>query len=163
MLISILGICSKEELEKEEEYLTLTSKDQQFDPDTPDSARLEEWIQEIKNKIMDFAKMSHVYAFFQEEPEIVSELKSMAGKAKLPYGLEEFSESYSPSAEDAGEPAQTRSQSGTMHSKAALADGRLPFSDFTSSTLSVTTSLAIPSHTPNQQMASESRSGTPGR
>ncbi|MBW0530605.1 hypothetical protein O181_070320 [Austropuccinia psidii MF-1] len=130
MLISIIGICSEEELDKEEEDLPLTSKDQKFDPDKPDAATSAERRQSMKNRTMAFAKMSCVYSILQEEPETVLELKFDESRKldikneNLPpelieagyvEGPEEFAEYFSHGEADAGEPSRTRSPSGTMH------------------------------------------------
>lgn len=170
MLIAILGICSKEELDEEEDEMPLVTEEAQSDPDSPDAAASAERRQAIKNKIMAVGKMSRVFAVLREEAEAVSELKSTTGQAKLPYGalangaegikenilragfdqarksdienehlppelidaadvegFEEFAESRSPGAADAGEPHRSRSRSGTLGSLGG--ESRMPFSD----------------------------------
>jgi serine/threonine-protein phosphatase 2B catalytic subunit len=81
MLIAILNVCSKEELEEEEEEDEI--------PTTPTSSGEEETAERrtmIKNKILAVGRMSRVFALLREEAERVSELKSSASSAKLPYG-----------------------------------------------------------------------------
>lgn len=81
MLIAILNICSKEELEEEE--------DEDEWPTTPTAAQMDEQAEKrivIKNKILAVGRMSRVFALLREEAERVSELKSASGNGKLPYG-----------------------------------------------------------------------------
>jgi serine/threonine-protein phosphatase 2B catalytic subunit len=97
MLVAVLNTCSKEELEEPDEEA----------PFTP-SVRREDHAERrkvIKNKILAVGRMARVFAllryinhfFFlsghwsdllvaREESEKVSELKSMSGSNKLPYG-----------------------------------------------------------------------------
>ncbi|KAH9452608.1 hypothetical protein MJO28_008487 [Puccinia striiformis f. sp. tritici] len=202
MLIAILGICTKEELDEQEEELPLATEEIESDPDSPSAAASAERRQAIKNKIMAVGKMSRVFAVLREEAEAVSELKSTTVQAKLPYGalangaegikenilkagfdqarksdienehlppelidaadvegFEEFAESRSPGAADAGEPNRSRSRSGTLNSLAGSNDGRLPFGDYASGTSSVPTSPALPG-TPDRPTIG-SASGTP--
>ncbi|TFK70822.1 Metallo-dependent phosphatase [Pluteus cervinus] len=80
MLVAVLNTCTKEELEEEEDELGLTS---------PASATSEESMERrkvIKNKIMAVGRMARVFALLREESEKVSELKSVTGSNKLPYG-----------------------------------------------------------------------------
>ncbi|EFP89050.2 3',5'-cyclic-nucleotide phosphodiesterase (PDEase) (3':5'-CNP), variant 2 [Puccinia graminis f. sp. tritici] len=202
MLIAILGICTKEELDEEEEELPLASEEVESDPDSPSAAASAERRQAIKNKIMAVGKMSRVFAVLREEAEAVSELKSTTAQAKLPYGalangadgikenilkagfdqarksdienehlppelidaadvegFEEFAESRSPGAADAGETNRSRSRSGTLNSLAGSGDGRMPFGDYASGNSSVPTSPALPG-TPDRPTIG-SASGTP--
>nr|GAT48835.1 serine/threonine protein phosphatase 2B catalytic subunit a1 [Mycena chlorophos] len=81
MLVAVLNTCTKEELEEEEEEdVTMTS---------PTSTTSEESVERrkvIKNKIMAVGRMARVFALLREESEKVSELKSVSGSNKLPYG-----------------------------------------------------------------------------
>lgn len=201
MLIAILGICSKEELDEEEDEIPLTTEETESDPESSDAASAERR-QAIKNKIMAVGKMSRVFAVLREEAEAVSELKSTTGQQKLPFGalangaegikenilragfdqarksdienehlppelidaadvegFEEFAESRSPGAADAGEPNRSRSRSGTLGSLGGSAEGRMPFSDHTSGSSSVPNSPALP-NTPDR--ATMAGGGTPG-
>ena len=97
MLLALLNICSKEELEESDDETPL--------PQTPVEDNSERR-RVIKNKILAVGRMSRVFAllrsvhclastlllpsdnsmFCREESERVSELKSVSGTAKLPYG-----------------------------------------------------------------------------
>jgi len=79
MLVSVLNTCTKEELEEHDDELVITS---------PSSASIEtaERRKIIKNKIMAVGRMARVFALLREESEKVSELKSVLGSSKLPYG-----------------------------------------------------------------------------
>lgn len=84
MLIAILGICSKEELDEEEEEIPMI--EESTPTDSEDEVEQAERRQAIKNKILAVGKMSRVFAVLREEAEAVSELKSAAGSQKLPFG-----------------------------------------------------------------------------
>ncbi|KAG0139118.1 hypothetical protein CROQUDRAFT_102138 [Cronartium quercuum f. sp. fusiforme G11] len=58
ILIAILGICSKEELDEEEDEMPLETEETESDPDSPNAAASAERRQAIKNKIMAIGKMS---------------------------------------------------------------------------------------------------------
>ncbi|TEB29976.1 serine/threonine-protein phosphatase 2B catalytic subunit A1 [Coprinellus micaceus] len=79
MLVAVLNTCTKEELEEPDEDLALIS---------PGAAAEEsaERKKVIRNKIMAVGRMARVFALLREESEKVSELKSVSGSAKLPYG-----------------------------------------------------------------------------
>lgn len=83
MLISMLNICSKEELEEEMTY--------QRPPDavaeggyTPEEREARRQI--IKNKILAIGRLSRVFAVLREESESVSELRRVSGNVRLPAG-----------------------------------------------------------------------------
>ena len=95
MLLAMLNCCTKEELEESSDEETLISP-------TP-SEEAQERRKVIKNKILAVGRMSRVFALlrcvqpwvcplliltpaYREESEKVSELKSVSGSAKLPYG-----------------------------------------------------------------------------
>ncbi|KAJ3491189.1 hypothetical protein NLI96_g880 [Meripilus lineatus] len=73
MLLAMLNCCTKEELEE--------SSDEEVASPIADERK-----KVIKNKILAVGRMSRVFALLREESEKVSELKSVSGSAKLPYG-----------------------------------------------------------------------------
>lgn len=79
MLVAVLNTCTKEELEESDDELALMS---------PATAHHEQSERRkiIKNKIMAVGRMARVFALLREESEKVSELKSVSGSSKLPYG-----------------------------------------------------------------------------
>ncbi|KAG9284288.1 hypothetical protein G9A89_002098 [Geosiphon pyriformis] len=79
MLLVIMSICSKEELEDEELLAEPKS------PETP-VTDVAERRQVIKNKILAVGKMARVFSVLREESERVMELKNVTGTGKLPYG-----------------------------------------------------------------------------
>ncbi|KAH9943522.1 serine/threonine protein phosphatase 2B [Amylocystis lapponica] len=80
MLLAMLNCCTKEELEESSDEETVPS------PTTPSSEDTAERRKVIKNKILAVGRMARVFALLREESEKVSELKSITGSAKLPYG-----------------------------------------------------------------------------
>ncbi|KAJ7636913.1 serine/threonine protein phosphatase 2B [Roridomyces roridus] len=83
MLVAVLNTCTKEELEEEDEMTLISS------PTSPSSVTSEDSLERrkvIKNKIMAVGRMARVFALLREESEKVSELKSVSGSNKLPYG-----------------------------------------------------------------------------
>ncbi|KAF9788144.1 serine/threonine protein phosphatase 2B [Thelephora terrestris] len=73
MLLSLLNICTKEELEEEDIGLV---------PETPEEHAERKRV--IKSKILAVGRVSRVFALLREESERVSELKSVAGMKELP-------------------------------------------------------------------------------
>jgi hypothetical protein len=83
MLVAVLNCCTKEELEEEEDEPLASLTDTSVDnTDEAVAARRKA----IKNKIMAVGRMARVFALLREESERVSELKSVSGSTKLPYG-----------------------------------------------------------------------------
>ncbi|KAJ7358589.1 Metallo-dependent phosphatase-like protein [Mycena albidolilacea] len=82
MLVAVLNTCTKEELEEEDVPMPQTPTS----PVSPSSEESDARRKVIKNKIMAVGRMSRVFALLLEESEKVSELKSVSGSSKLPYG-----------------------------------------------------------------------------
>ncbi|OSX63755.1 hypothetical protein POSPLADRAFT_1180625 [Postia placenta MAD-698-R-SB12] len=82
MLLAMLNCCSKEELEEssDEETEVVVSPPPTHSEDSHERRKV------IKNKILAVGRMSRVFALLREESEKVSELKSISGSGKLPYG-----------------------------------------------------------------------------
>jgi serine/threonine-protein phosphatase 2B catalytic subunit len=84
MLISLLSICSKEELDEESTALGCET------PLTPPAGAVETEAEMrrkvIKNKILAIGRISRVFSVLREESESVSELKTVSGSTKLPPG-----------------------------------------------------------------------------
>jgi len=74
MLLSLLNICTKEELEEEDIGLGV--------PETAEEHAERKRV--IKSKILAVGRVSRVFALLREESERVSELKSVAGMKELP-------------------------------------------------------------------------------
>ncbi|KAH7882324.1 Metallo-dependent phosphatase-like protein [Phlebopus sp. FC_14] len=77
MLVAVLNTCSKEELEESDEEGVVSPS---HADDTTERRKV------IKNKILAVGRMARVFALLREESEKVSELKSISGSSKLPYG-----------------------------------------------------------------------------
>src|SRR5271154_1711823 len=82
MLISMLNICSKEELEEELQILPPVSDTAPVGASDEREARR----QIIKNKILAIGRLSRVFAVLREESESLSELRRVSGNARLPAG-----------------------------------------------------------------------------
>jgi serine/threonine-protein phosphatase 2B catalytic subunit len=80
MLISMLNICSKEELEGD---LDMQSPS---DETAPSAEEREARRQIIKNKVLAIGRLSRVFAVLREESESVSELRRVSGNLRLPAG-----------------------------------------------------------------------------
>ncbi|EMD34648.1 hypothetical protein CERSUDRAFT_116822 [Gelatoporia subvermispora B] len=80
MLLAMLNTCTKEELEESSDEEAVAS------PTTPVSEESAERRKVIKNKILAVGRMARVFALLREESEKVSELKSVSGSGRLPYG-----------------------------------------------------------------------------
>ncbi|GAA5990676.1 hypothetical protein JCM5350_001843 [Sporobolomyces pararoseus] len=87
MLIAMLGICSKEELDEEDEE---AEEEVVAEGEEGEAELTEEEIAErraaIKNKILAVGKMSKLFSVLREESEAVSELKNVAGTSTVPSG-----------------------------------------------------------------------------
>ncbi|KAJ4465647.1 Metallo-dependent phosphatase-like protein [Lentinula edodes] len=83
MLVAVLNTCTKEELEEsdEEEEVVSPMTSTVPAPEESDQRR-----KVIKNKIMAVGRVARVFALLREDAEKVSELKSISGSSKLPYG-----------------------------------------------------------------------------
>jgi serine/threonine-protein phosphatase 2B catalytic subunit len=87
MLISMLNICSKEELEEEMELESITSNaPQDATPKPITQEEREARRQIIKNKILAIGRLSRVFSVLREESESVSELRRISGNVRLPAG-----------------------------------------------------------------------------
>jgi serine/threonine-protein phosphatase 2B catalytic subunit len=88
MLISMLNICSKEELEEEmselEQPIPSTAQEQEETPISPEEKEARRQI--IKNKILAVGRWSRVFSVLREESESVSELRRISGNVRLPAG-----------------------------------------------------------------------------
>ncbi|KAG2217676.1 hypothetical protein INT45_006185 [Circinella minor] len=82
MLIAILNICSKEELEKEQQEQALEAAT----GDTTNDELMEQRRIIIKRKILAVGKMSRVFSVLRENSEQVMELKSVSPTGKVPIG-----------------------------------------------------------------------------
>jgi serine/threonine-protein phosphatase 2B catalytic subunit len=85
MLIAILNICSKEELDEDEG--TKAEKPQKIEKvpaATPEEIEQRKMV--IRNKILAIGKISRVYAVLRENSERVMELKSLSPSGRLPLG-----------------------------------------------------------------------------
>lgn len=79
MLAAVLNICTQEELMESSGGSTAPSA-------APADRDLAERRKVIKNKILAVGRMAHFFSLLREESERVSELKSISGSSRLPYG-----------------------------------------------------------------------------
>lgn len=87
MLISMLNICSKEELEEEMELESTTANaPQDTTPKIITPEEREARRQIIKNKVLAIGRLSRVFSVLREESESVSELRRISGNVRLPAG-----------------------------------------------------------------------------
>ncbi|EIW74350.1 Metallo-dependent phosphatase [Coniophora puteana RWD-64-598 SS2] len=87
MLVAVLNMCSKEELEEtseDEEWTAVPASGEDADMHEENAA----WVRKgaLKKKILAVGRLSRVFSLLREEAERVSELKSLSGSNKLPYG-----------------------------------------------------------------------------
>ncbi|KAI0297352.1 serine/threonine protein phosphatase 2B [Russula brevipes] len=83
MLVAVLNTCSQEELMEssdEESAVVPTKKTPSEDAAAAERRRI------VRSKILAVGRMARVFSVLREESERVSELKSMSGSSKLPYG-----------------------------------------------------------------------------
>jgi serine/threonine-protein phosphatase 2B catalytic subunit len=85
MLVAVLNCCTKEELDELEDELPDSATTESGEP-VQTAEEILERRKVIKNKILAVGRMSRVFALLREESERVSELKSISGSTKLPYG-----------------------------------------------------------------------------
>ncbi|KAJ7289409.1 serine/threonine-protein phosphatase 2B catalytic subunit A1 [Mycena rebaudengoi] len=83
MLVAVLNTCTKEELE-DEDVAMISSPTSPVSPTSAEESQERRKV--IKNKILAVGRMSRVFALLREESEKVSELKSVSGSTRLPYG-----------------------------------------------------------------------------
>ncbi|KAJ9083428.1 hypothetical protein DSO57_1034822 [Entomophthora muscae] len=84
MLLAMLNICSKDELDQvnadpidvEKEVISMS-----LDGDEVEHRR-----NIIRNKVLAVGKMSRVFSVLREESETIAELKNLMGQSQLPYG-----------------------------------------------------------------------------
>lgn len=79
MLAAVLNICTQEEL-KEGAGGSSSAGAAPIDRDVAERRKV------IKNKILAVGRMAHLFSLLREESERVSELKSISGSSRLPYG-----------------------------------------------------------------------------
>lgn len=84
MLISMLNICSKEELEEEIEFPSVI--EQEGEPKVLTREEREARRQIIKNKVLAIGRLSRVFSVLRQESESVSELRRLSGNVRLPAG-----------------------------------------------------------------------------
>ena len=86
MLISMLNICSKEELEEEVEAIPIAPNLPVKEPGPVTQEERDARRQVIKNKILAIGRLSRVFSVLREESESVSELRRVSGNVRLPAG-----------------------------------------------------------------------------
>ncbi|KAL1915563.1 uncharacterized protein VTP21DRAFT_6687 [Calcarisporiella thermophila] len=80
MLLSVLNVCTKEELLDEE------GPDLKADMTETELEQVEQRRRQIKNKILAVGRMARVFQVLRQESESVMELKNKSSTGKLPYG-----------------------------------------------------------------------------
>jgi len=80
MLVAVLNTCSQEELMESSDEESVVAPPESPAPDALERRRI------VRSKILAVGRMARVFSLLREESERVSELKSMSGSSKLPYG-----------------------------------------------------------------------------
>lgn len=80
MLVAVLNTCSQEELKESSDEEAVVLPPEPRSPDAAERRRI------VRSKILAVGRMARVFSVLREESERVSELKSMSGSSKLPYG-----------------------------------------------------------------------------
>lgn len=80
MLVAVLNTCSQEELMESSDEESAVVPPQSPPADAAERRRI------VRSKILAVGRMARVFSVLREESERVSELKSMTGSSKLPYG-----------------------------------------------------------------------------
>lgn len=83
MLVAVLNTCTQEELmESSDDESAVLSPTLERPPEEDSAERR----RIVRNKILAVGRMARVFSVLREESERVSELKSVSGSSKLPYG-----------------------------------------------------------------------------
>ncbi|KAH9974641.1 serine/threonine-protein phosphatase 2B catalytic subunit A1 [Lactifluus volemus] len=82
MLVAVLNTCTQEELmeSSDDDSVVIPPPSTSLPADAAERRRI------VRSKILAVGRMSRVFSVLREESERVSELKSMSGSAKLPFG-----------------------------------------------------------------------------
>ncbi|KAF8500445.1 serine/threonine protein phosphatase 2B [Russula emetica] len=80
MLVAVLNTCSQEELMESSDEESVVIPPEAPSPNAMERRRI------VRRKILAVGRMARVFSLLREESERVSELKSMSGSSKLPYG-----------------------------------------------------------------------------
>jgi len=82
MLVAVLNTCTQEELmeSSDDESAVVPASVESPSESSAERRRI------VRNKILAVGRMARVFSVLREESERVSELKSMSGSSKLPYG-----------------------------------------------------------------------------
>jgi len=80
MLVAVLNTCSQEELMESSDEESVVVQPKPTSHDAAERRRI------VRSKILAVGRMARVFSVLREESERVSELKSMTGSSKLPYG-----------------------------------------------------------------------------
>jgi serine/threonine-protein phosphatase 2B catalytic subunit len=87
MLLAILNICSKEELQSDDEDTHMPTRDiKSIGSKTEVNEEAEQRKMIIRNKILAIGKISRVYSVLRENSESITELKLLSPSGKLPLG-----------------------------------------------------------------------------